>query len=207
MRYFLAINIVVFLLHATGFSGWCIDTAPSVSSAPVKIKADTLSYDQRSGTYQASGDVEILWDTLKLFSDTALFNTNNNDAIAEGDVRLLKEGDVLLSDRLAINLGTEEGEMTNGDIFIAQSNMHIRGRKLSKVGKDEYILQEGSFTTCDGEVPSWKFTARSMDVTLEEYGVGRDALFYVNDIPIFYTPYIAFPVKRARQSGFLFPQP
>ena len=59
---------------------------------------------------------------------------------------------------------------------------------------------------CDGPAPSWKFTARDLDVTVEDYARGKDAVFYVADIPVFYTPYIAFPVMRERQSGFLIPR-
>ena len=141
-----------------------------------------------------------------LTSDSATFHQEKGEALAEGGVTLRRDGDVLKSDRLRINLETEQGDVTNGDLFIEQNNFHVRGERMAKVGEEKYRLEEGSFTTCDGEVPSWSFTARDLDITLEEYAVGKHALFRIHDVPVFYVPYIVFPVKRERQSGFLFPR-
>lgn len=176
----------------------------SPAEGTVKIKADTLSYDKENDTYQASGNVEIVWDAITLFSDMASLNQGNSEAEASGKVRLLKDGDLLTGDRLKINVDTEKGEVTNGDLFVKQSNFHVRGKRMAKVGKDDYVLEQGSFTTCDGDSPSWKFNVSDLSVTLEEYASGRNAVLYIKDIPLFYTPYILFPVKRERQSGFLF---
>lgn len=176
------------------------------ATGPVRIKADTLSYDRSSSSYQARGNVEISWDAATLFSDMASLDQETSEAEAFGKVRLLKDGDTLTSDRIRINVATEEGEALNGDLFVRKTNLHVRGKRMAKVGKDDYRLERGTFTTCDGEVPSWKFTASDLFVTMEEYASGRDAVFYIKDIPVFYTPYIVFPVKRERQSGFLFPR-
>ncbi len=173
----------------------------------ISIKADTLSYEKESATYNASGNVLIEGKGLTLLADTAKLRQSDNLATADGNVVLVKESDVLRGDHLLLNLATEQGEVQNGDLFIKKGNFHIRSDRMKKVGKEDYRLERGTFTTCNGEFPSWKFTASDLDVTLEEYATGRHAIFYVKDIPLFYTPYIAFPVKRERQSGFLIPQP
>ena len=173
---------------------------------PVRIEADTLSHSEESGTYEATGNVKIHWDAATLTSDKAFLDQGNGKAVAQGGVLLVKQGDVLKSDRLTIDFATERGEVTNGDLFVKKSNLHVRGEKIAKVGDDEYRLERGSFTTCDGDNPSWKFSASDLDVTLEGLAVGRHALFYLGKLPVFYTPYILFPVKLERQSGFLFPR-
>jgi LPS-assembly protein len=42
-------------------------------------------------------------------------------------------------------------------------------------------------------------------VTLEGYGTLRHGFFYVRNIPVFYLPWLMYPAKRKRQSGFLMP--
>jgi LPS-assembly protein len=37
---------------------------------------------------------------------------------------------------------------------------------MEKVGDEDYHLEKGTFTLCDGDVPSWKFSASSVDVNL-----------------------------------------
>ncbi len=172
----------------------------------VTIKANTLTYDKDEDTYNASGNVEILWNGYTLLSDIASLHQTANKADAEGRVKLIRDSDTLSCDRLDVNLANDQGEALNGDIFVRQNNFHVRGKRLAKVGPEAYRLEHGVFTTCDGESPSWKFTASKLDVTLDDYATGRDAMFYIKDLPLFYFPYLAFPVKRERQSGFLFPR-
>lgn len=176
------------------------------ASGPVKIEADSLSHSENTGTYDAAGNVRIQWDAATLTSEKASLDQGKRRAVAEGRVKLVRQGDVLESDRLDIDFATQRGEVTNGDLFVRKSNLHVRGKKIAKLGEDEYRLEQGSFTTCDGDDPSWRFSASDLDVTLEGMAVGRNALFYVGKIPVFYTPYILFPVKVERQSGFLFPR-
>lgn len=176
------------------------------AGSAVQINADELSYNQKSGSYQATGNVVIRWRGSVLDAEKATLNEAKSEAVAEGKVSLKKNGDLLRSDRLKVNYVTENGEVENGDLFVAGSNFHLRGRRLAKEGAAKYHLESGSFTTCDGPAPSWQFTATDLDVTLEEFALGRNAVFYVGPVPLFYTPYILFPVKRERQSGFLFPR-
>lgn len=175
-------------------------------TAEVKVRADTLSYDRESDTYRAIGNVQLIWDAVTLTADRASLREAGSEAVAEGGVKVVKGSDVLRSDRIEVNLLTERGEVTNGELFSQKSNFHLRGAKITKVGADEYRLERGSFTACDGENPSWKFTASDLDVTIEDFARGRNAILYVKDFPVFYTPYILFPVERERQSGFLFPR-
>ena len=42
-----------------------------------------------------------------------------------------------------------------------------------------------------------------MEVTVEGYGVVKDPVFYVGDIPIFYLPKAYFPVKGRDKQDFL----
>jgi LPS-assembly protein len=172
----------------------------------VTLKADNLSYDKTTDIYRAIGNVSLFWDAVTLSADRAYLREAGEEATAEGRVSIKKGSDVLRCDRISVNMLTEQGEVTNADIFSQKSNFHLRGTKITKIGEDEYRLERGSFTSCDGDHPSWKFTANDLDVTLEDFARGKNAVFYIKDIPVFYMPYILFPVKRERQSGFLFPR-
>ena len=171
----------------------------------ISIWADILSHDNETDAYNAKGNVMVLWNGIILIADTVTLSETTSEAVAEGGVRLVKGGDVLYCDRITVNMVTEKGEVINGKLFSRKSNFHIEGEKIEKVGADEYRLEHGTFTVCNGEVPSWKFTADDLNVTLEDFAIGKNAVFYIKDIPVMYTPYMLFPVKRERQSGFLFP--
>lgn len=180
--------------------------AEQAGNDAVQVKADTLAYDQQSDAYLATGNVEIRWNKATLTADSATIRQRENEAEAEGSVVLRRNGDVLRSDRITVNYDTEQGVVENGDLFSSAKNFHLRGLRLLKTGEADYHLERGAFTTCDGPSPSWQFTATDLDVSIDGYAVGKNALFYIGPLPVFYTPYILFPILRERQSGFLFPR-
>ncbi|MEX2354062.1 MAG: LPS assembly protein LptD, partial [Gammaproteobacteria bacterium] len=70
------------------------------------------------------------------------------------------------------------------------------------------------FTTCDPDLDGpwnlttniWKITARELTLNHEtERGTGKHVVLKLKDIPVFYTPYLSFPMSDERKSGFLFP--
>ncbi len=83
--------------------------------------------------------------------------------------------------------------------------MYIQGTKIERLGESDFRIEEGTFTTCNGEVPSWKFGASRMDVTLGGYARARNMIFYLKDIPSLYFPYMVYPAKTERESGLLIP--
>lgn len=170
------------------------------------IRADLMEHDTASDQVTARGTVEMTWQDMTMTADQATLNRTTNLLVATGNVYLTKAGDILWGDRLVLDTETGRAEMDQGRIFLSQGNFRAQGETISRLGDDSYSMRSGELTTCDATVPSWKFGASKLDVTVEEYAVGKHVVFYVKDIPVFYFPYIILPVKRERQSGFLFPK-
>ncbi|MDY7031030.1 MAG: LPS assembly protein LptD, partial [Thermodesulfobacteriota bacterium] len=103
------------------------------------------------------------------------------------------------------NLDVETGVIYDGTLFFEEDNFHITGNKIEKLGKDTYRIIDGSFTTCDDPSPPWKFTGKEIRVTLEGYATAKHVAFYLKDIPVLYFPYMIYPAKAKRQTGFLVP--
>ncbi len=170
---------------------------------PVAIAADWLEQDEGTGWYRAEGDVRITSGTLSLRSDRVRVNPQTEDVLAEGHVELEGPEGILRGDRMSMNLGTGLGRVDSGSLFLRENNFHIAGDLIEKIGEKTYHLQRGTFTSCDGTDPDWHFSARDLQVTVDGYARGRHALFYLGDLPVLYTPYILFPVKKERESGLL----
>ncbi|MDF1552754.1 MAG: LPS assembly protein LptD [Deferrisomatales bacterium] len=173
----------------------------------VALQADSLSALQGSEEVRAEGHVVLRWREFRLLAERVTFRPGDGVARAEGQV-VLEDGDgnVLECSRLEINTVTEQGEVTDGSLWIAREGYRVWGKHLRKTGANSYTVQDGGFTACDGTWPSWRVQARELEVELEGYLVGRGAAFWVEGVPLLYTPYLLFPVKRERQSGFLFPK-
>ncbi len=172
---------------------------------PLRLRADHISYDKTENTYVAEGNVEIWQGDRKLTADRVSLNAGTNEAEATGNVLLVQGDDVLRSEQMKIDLDTNRGIILQGALFLKQQHLYLRGEEIERVGENTYRVRGGSFTTCDGDRPAWRFTGRETLVTLGEYASVHGATFEVKKIPLLYTPYLFFPVKTERQSGFLIP--
>lgn len=180
--------------------------AQAATDAGVSLEADTLKIDVPTDSYQASGRVRMERAGVSLLADSVIYHRLTGDAEARGNIFLQKASDTLKGDRISLNLKTETGELINGELFVKSSNFRMRGERVQKTGEEDYRVERGSFTTCDGDLPSWHFEARDLKVTLDDFATARDAVFYVGKVPVLYTPYLLFPVNKERQSGLLLPR-
>jgi len=199
--------IIVAILTLTGVSADLVWSAESVLPEPgVSIKANSMTHNQADDTITASGDVVITWQGVTLFAMDAVYNRQTQIITATGNVVLIKEADIVRGSRLVFDTVSGRGEIENSTINIRKGSIHLAGKKILKTGENDYSAEQANYTTCDAEIPSWKFGASNLDMTIEEYGSAKNVVFYIKDVPVFYFPYVVFPVKRERQSGFLFPR-
>jgi LPS-assembly protein len=189
------------LVHAESLPAY----EKGIPRGPVTIEADTLTYDQVNDTYQAEGNVIIFFTGGYLKADRVLLNRQTNEAVAEGNTFLKSNGDLLEGARVDLNTETKTGTVQSGRMFFEKHHFRIRGREIQKKSEADYFMKDGTATTCDGDCPDWRFAAREMDVTIDGYGTMKDGTFQVRNVPVFYFPYLIFPVKTTRQSGVLLP--
>jgi LPS-assembly protein len=171
----------------------------------VTMEADTLTYNQQGDSISLEGAVRILYKGMTVQADKVIFYDKTKDVVAEGGVVLTEGEDILRCDRLELNIETKKGTIHQGKLFFKKKNFHVTGSKMEKLGESEYRVHDATVTTCDAKLPYWMFTVKQLDVDIEGYGQGWWAGFRVLDIPVLYFPWSIFPVKRDRQSGFLFP--
>jgi LPS-assembly protein len=169
------------------------------------LDAEELIFDRPTETYRALGAVRLQKGELTLLSERLTWNAASGEAEASGNVRLHDPEGTVSGDQLRINMETGQGYLTDGRIFLRERNFHVAGERIERLGEHSYRIDRGTFTTCDDDPPPWKFTARRLDVTLGAYAKARHAVFYLRDVPVFYFPYLIYPVKTERESGFLMP--
>lgn len=170
---------------------------------PVTVTADRLDYDRATDTYVAAGHVRVEQEGVRLEADKVVLNNKTGVAEAEGKVYLQDKGEVVHAEKLKINLDTREGVIYRGDLFMKKDNYHLKGDLIERRSETVYHVEHGEFTTCDEG--DWFIKADEMNIDLARYATGRGVSFNMVGMPVLYTPYFLFPVRR--QSGFLIPVP
>lgn len=173
--------------------------------APISLVADYLAYNSEDDSYEARGDVILRQAGIELQAEELLWQAATQDATAQGSVQLNDAASEFSGERLQYNMATGQGQARDGRVFVHEGNFHLAGELIEKHGQTSYFVNNGTFTTCDGEIPDWKFSASEVDVTLGGYARAKDVWFYIKDVPVLYTPYLQYPVKTERESGFLMP--
>lgn len=78
--------------------------------------------------------------------------------------------------------------------------------KISLYSDRHIVLQDSSFTTCPPDNQSWRLQAKQIKLYPDEgRAKAKHMHLRVFDIPVFYWPYLDYPIDNKRHSGFLFP--
>lgn len=112
----------------------------------------------------------------------------------------------LEADFARINTETSEAEFNGLEYRLFGGHQRGSSATLLQSDPEHYRLLEVSYTTCDPDDSSWSLNASSIEIdTAQGLGTARHAVFEVADIPIFYFPWLQFPIDDRRMSGLLTP--
>lgn len=151
-----------------------------------------------------TGDVKIKYQDVDLQADRAEIDLLTKIVTATGHVIVDQGPRRMAGDTLEYDLDTKTGTLTNASAHVAQ-DYFFTGKQLAKISENQYTVTDGVFTSCSQETPDWSFRLSSALVEVDGYAHVRNASMRAKKLPIFYTPYILWPVKSDRTSGFLIP--
>jgi LPS-assembly protein len=140
------------------------------------VAADSVTYDSKSGRVSVRGGVDFEDPKLRVRSDTGSYDTDGTANFDKANFQLM--------DR-------------NGRGF---------AKDIDALPDGKVILSQVRYTTCPVGNEDWMLQASTINLdTQEEEGVARGVVMRFKNVPIFYTPYISFPLGDERKSGLLFP--
>lgn len=170
-----------------------------------EIKVDAQNQYMDNNKLIASGDVEIAWEDYRIFCEYLEFNQDTKELLAKGRITMSSKETVLTGERLSFNLKTREGEIydTYGQM---PPTIRYTTDKLTQVDNDTLTFNKLDFTSCTQCLPRWKFSCTKGKIKKEKYIEMTNLLFKIKKIPIFYLPYVRYPVdKDGRATGILMP--
>ena len=203
----LCLRGVSLLLLCWGVSSSVLAATTSlVADSPIQVEADQFWLEGETNTYRAIGGVRITGEDLELQADEVSWAADSGEAVASGDVNLYRSGTRLEGEFMNFNLNTGLGELSRGQVLLEEDNFHFSGERIIRTGERDFSVQNGTFTSCDPLDPDWQFVASSMRVHNARWATAKHVRFHIADIPILYLPYLVYPIRYERESGFLEPE-
>jgi LPS-assembly protein len=174
----------------------------------VDFTAPTVKFDQEENVISGSGGVLISGQGFRIQGERGSVDLDTNDARLEERVVLSGESTRLTAEKLQFNLDAEVGEFEDTTFTLEDSAFQFSAGKAEKLNDVEFEMEDCSLTTCaceDGDVP-WRLRATRVNAEREGYAHTYNPVFEFQGVPLFYAPWLAFPVKQERSSGLLVPE-
>lgn len=181
------------------------ESLPDDSSFTKDLRiASQVQNETRPHYYVLDGYVDISYKGMRLQADHAEYDTDTRDLIATGNVVLDQEEQRITGKRLELNLDTQKGTMYDTFGFFPPQ-FFFWGSKLDKLGEQTYRLHDGVITECSQIKPHWHLDSSTAIMTVDSYVRFKDFTLKAKSLPVFYSPYMMWPIKRERATGFLMP--
>jgi len=183
---------------------------PKKEDDEINFSADEMESDNFNGIVRASGNVEILYSTMKLNADTVEYNQKSDSVTASGNVRLTEEsGSVVYADNIELSNHMSRAFMEKIKVEMIDGTK-VFAKSFRKRGNDDKVVEDAMYTPCDfceGNSPLWQINARKVKHDAENKNVNyNDAVLKIKNIPVLYTPFLSHPDPSVRRrSGFLAP--
>ncbi|MFC5699530.1 LPS-assembly protein LptD [Pseudomonas sp. GCM10022186] len=177
-----------------------------MEDAPTYISAKASRYEQEKQIATLAGDVVLRQGSMQVEADEANLHQAENRGELVGNVKLRDKGALVVGDHAELQLDNGEAKIDNAEYVLHQSN--TRGNALyAKRQEDAVIrLKDGTYTRCEPGDNAWHLKGNNIKLNpATGFGTATNVTLRVKDIPVFYTPYIYFPIDDRRQSGFLPP--
>jgi LPS-assembly protein len=179
-------------------------TNPTDQPITIESADNDFSYEV-NGNARLCGNVEMKQGDRRIRADCLEYDAANQSAKLEGgivynDPQLTVRGG---SGTYSPTLGTE---FEGAEFELPERNARGSARSMTMDANGKITLEDVSFSTCPAKDKSWEMKAKRIEIdTQERNGIGQGARVEFKGVPIFYAPWLSFPVGPQRKSGFLFP--
>ena len=179
---------------------------------------DSVRYSAREVVVEGSrvdlvGDAKMWYKDLSLSAGKITIFLDRDLLVAEGledssgevsQTPVLSQGGERLEGvRMVYNFRTGRGAVWKGRTSF-QKGIY-RGEKVVRSEEGVLYVRGGTYTTCDRDPPHYRFYSPRMKVILDDKVIARPVVFYLWNFPVLRLPFMIFPIRKHRHSGWLRP--
>ena len=141
------------------------------------LSAGAADYDQSTGVFSVSGEVEFRDPDTRVKASSASYDQRNG----------------------RVNFTDAEFQ-----VWSVPARGQADEIRLDRAGKAS--LKDVTYTSCPEGNDDWLVEAGEISLDQEVgIGIAKDAKFRIRGIPVMYVPYISYPITNQRKTGWLIP--
>ena len=172
---------------------------------PTEITADEVTH-QSDAVSRMLGNIVVQQDSRLLKADSLTVETTQRKLELLGHLSVVDKDMVVLAEQGTVDLDSYQSTLTNAQYLMLESRLRGEAQLLERDGKNIVRINQGSFTNCEPGDDAWVFYASEIQLSPETgFGSASHMHLEIAGIPVFYAPYLSFPLDDQRHTGFLIP--
>ena len=181
-----------------------VKTLNDADESTLEVRADNQSQTEEQFTAQGNAEAERANDFLK--ADVIVYNSNTKDLTASGNVKYFNQDISIYSKNATYENNLDEINFSKAKYFKTDKTASGNADEIFIKNNKDTILKNGTYTACSLDDPDWELTSTTTELyNAEDRGHAYNMILKYKNIPVFYTPFMSFPLSDKRQSGLLTP--
>ena len=152
------------------------------------------------------GDVQISQGYRQIRSNSARIDQTNRNVDLQGNVQFREPGMLLLGSNAEIDIDSKEVTINNATYVLHEAAVRGSAKTLIRTNDGVITINDATYSTCEPGDSTWQMATTEIAIDQQSgFATVKNARLRVKDIPVFYFPWIKFPINDQRSSGLLFP--
>lgn len=168
------------------------------------ISAEQMQIDKDEAHLWGYADVSTP-EGVRIQADEIHYVKATEALWAEGNVVLDAPKIRVMGSRLEYDVASETGTLYDVVAYF-EPDAIVTARKIEKIAEDRVRVEGAVFTSCTQPTPYWSFHLTRGEFHIGHYGYFHNLTMRTGGVPVFYTPYMVWPLKEKRATGLLFPR-
>lgn len=199
--------LIATLPASAAFAGICPLPSGIPAAEPgtnAEVTADQAILDGSLAT--VTGNVRLEQAGQALTAPALEYDGAAQRVVANDGLRYRGRGIQLSAERADVRLDSGVGEFIGTDYALTTNGGRGQAASVAALGGESYRLTDTTYTTCAGDEPAWQLAADRIELDRNRgRGEAFDTVLRVGGMPLFYTPYLNFPIDDERHTGLLTP--
>jgi LPS-assembly protein len=172
----------------------------------IRAEADSAYYGEDGETI-LGGEVILRRGDSQLESPRVSMPPERERAFADGPLALRDINLLVRGEAGEISLTSDAASIDAAHFVVHDQHMRGDALQLERLEDGRFRLTSASFTTCDPGSNLWSLVTGDLVLDRESgFGTARHARLEMGNVPVFYWPWVRFPIDDRRHTGFLWPE-
>src|SRR5690606_22209123 len=172
-----------------------------------QLNADQLEADESGNVILLRGGVEIRHEDTLMRGGNARYDLGSETAVLDGGITVRHPGVLITGDSATVERNAGRSRIEQASYVLHEEQARGSAEVIVYTDEDGVVtIDNGYFTRCEPGDDSWMIRGDEIRLYRDTgRGIARNLTLQVGKVPVFYLPWISFPISDERATGFLAP--